>query len=127
MPVKQIYWLTTDDVRHKAIQAVCAAPEGYIVEVRAKTRTLAQNARMWAMLSEVSEKVEWYGKKLEPEEWKDVFTAALKRQDVVPGIEGGFVVLGQRTSKMTVAEMGDLMELISAFCAERGVQLDWTA
>jgi hypothetical protein len=54
-------------------------------------------------------------------EWKDVFTAALKRQKVVPGLDGGFVVLGSSTRKMTKQEMGDLMELMAAFGAERGV------
>lgn len=38
------------------------------------------------------------------------------------GIDGGFVVLGQSTSKMTVGEMRDLIELINAFGAERGVK-----
>ena len=50
------------------------------------------------------------------------FTAALKRQDVVPGIDGGFVVLGKETSKMTIAEMGELMTLMEAFGAEKGVR-----
>ncbi|RAP72984.1 protein ninB [Candidatus Erwinia dacicola] len=39
----------------------------------------------------------------------------------MPGIDGGFVVLGQSTSKMRVSEMRDLIELISAFGAEHGV------
>ena len=58
-----------------------------------------------------------------PEDWKTMFTAALKRERVVPGINGGFVVLGQSTSKMTKAEMCELQELIEAFSAERGVLL----
>ena len=45
---------------------------------------------------------------------------------VVPGLDGGFVVLGQATSKMTIAEMGELMELISAFGAQQGVRFTAT-
>jgi len=39
----------------------------------------------------------------------------------VPGIDGGFVVLGARTSHMTVAEMSELQTLIEAFGADKGV------
>ena len=39
----------------------------------------------------------------------------------MPGIEGGFVVLGLSTSNMTKQEMNDLQELISAFGAEHNV------
>ena len=74
------------------------------------------------MLDEISDQVDWYGRKLTPEEWKHVFTAALKKQDVVPGLDGGFVVLGQSTSKMTKAEMCDLQTLMEAFGAEKGVR-----
>ena len=93
-----------------------------VVELKQATRSVEQNARMWAMLTEVSNQVEWYGRKLTPEEWKHVFSASLKKQDVVPGLDGGFVVLGKSTSQMTIAEMGDLMELMSAFGAQRGVR-----
>lgn len=82
-------------------------------------RTVDQNKLMWALLSDVSRQVVWHGQKLEPGEWKDVFTAALKRQKVVPGLEGGFVVLGTSTSRMNRKELSDLVELIYAFGAER--------
>jgi NinB protein len=87
-----------------------------------KTRSWQQNKRLWAMLTDVSRQVDWHGQRLTKEEWKDVFTAALKRQKVVPGIDGGFVVLGSSTSRMTVAEMGDLMTLMEAFGAQQGVK-----
>lgn len=92
-----------------------------VVEVREETRSLAQNARLWAMLEDIARQVDWYGQKLTPEEFKHVFTAALSRQKVVPGIDGGFVVLGKSTSSMTKSEMSELMELVSAFASERGV------
>jgi NinB protein len=114
---------------HAAIMNLWAQIKGpmvdgqqYVIELREKTRSNEQNARMWAMLSDVSKQVIWHGRKLSPEEWKHVFSASLKRQDVVPGIDGGFVVLGLSTSKMSVREMGDLMELISAFGAQNGVK-----
>jgi len=62
---------------------------------------------------------------LEPDEWKEIFTAGLRKtQRVAQGIEGGFVMLGARTSRMTIAEMTDLIELMFAFGAEHDVR--WT-
>ena len=92
------------------------------VEVRRETRSLEQNARLWAMLTDISEQVDWYGRKLSPEDWKHVFSASLSKQDVVPGIDGGFVVLGKSTSRMTRSEMTDLQTLMEAFGAEHGVR-----
>jgi len=85
-------------------------------------RSLEQNRMMWANLEDIAQQVVWYGDKLTKDEWKDVLTAALKKQKVVPGIEGGFVVLGARTSKMTVPEMTELIELSTAFGTQQGVK-----
>ena len=122
MSERAIFRMVHPTARINAIAAVRAAPEGYVVEVKPPTRSLEQNARLWAMLTDVSEQVDWYGRKLSPEDWKDVFSASLKKARVVPTIDGdGFVPLGMRTSQMTKREFGDLMELIDAFAAERGV------
>jgi sulfite reductase beta subunit-like hemoprotein len=100
-----------------------AAPDGFAVTVAEPTRTLEQNARMWALLTDISEQVEWYGKRLTPEDWKHVFTASLRKLTVVPNLDGtGFVALGLSTSRMSKRELGDLMTLIEAFGAERGVE-----
>lgn len=104
------------------IKAHLMAGQQLVIEVKEKTRSTEQNARMWALLTDVSRQVDWYGQKLTPEEWKDVFSASLKKQKAVPGLDGGFVILGQRTSKMSIREMADLMTLIEAFGAEQGVR-----
>jgi len=87
-----------------------------------ETRSVEQNRRMWAMLRDVSRQVVWHGQKLADTEWKDMATAALKRQKVVPGIDGGFVVLGTSTRRMTIAEMSELMLFLEAFGAAQGVK-----
>lgn len=115
---------------HRAIQAtvwpqlkaMLMAGHRMVVEVKPETRSLEQNARLWAMLTEISQQVDWYGNRLTPEEWKDVFSAAMKRAKVVPGLDGGFVVCGQSTSKMTRTEMSEMQSLMEAFGAERGVR-----
>lgn len=93
-----------------------------VVSLSRPKRTIDQNDRMWAMLTDISKQVDWYGQKLTKEEWKDVMTAGLKKQKAVPGLDGGFVVLGAHTSRMTKQELSDLMELISAFGAEHEVE-----
>lgn len=103
-------------------KAMLLAGHRLTLEIRKATRSSEQNARMWAMLTEIARQVDWHGQKLTAEDWKDMATAALKRQRVVPGIDGGFVVLGQRTSKMTVGEMAELMDFLEAFGAEHGVR-----
>lgn len=123
MSERRRYMLWNDRDRFFAQRAIKDAPQGYYVEIKPPTRSLEQNARLWAMLTDVSEQVVWYGQKLTPDDWKDVFTASLRKARVVPTIEGdGFVPLGMRTSQMTVGEMADLQTLIEAFGAERGVK-----
>ena len=118
--MKQTYILAHATARQRALDAVRNAPEGFCVTVAEPSRNLEQNAALWAILSEVSKHVVWHGRKLSPEDWKHVFTASLKRMDVVPNLEGtGFVALGLSTSKMSKREFSDLLELIAAFAAER--------
>lgn len=117
--------LYSDRVRERAIEWVRRAPEGTRLEFKASKRSLPQNALMWAMLTEISQQVDWYGQKLSADDWKDVFTASLRRARVVPGLDAGtFVPIGMRTSDMSKEEMSDLIELITAFAAERGVQFE---
>ncbi|MDT8894205.1 recombination protein NinB [Halomonas sp. I1] len=106
-------------------EMVNKALQGGAVEVALRRpsdkRSLDQNARLWAVLTDVSKQVEWHGRYLPKEAWKDIFSAALERQDVVPGLEGGFVMIGGRTSKMTKQRFADLLTLIDAFGADHDV------
>ena len=59
------------------------------------------------------------------EDWKDIFTAALKKHHrIASGIDGGHVILGMRTSQLNKDQMGDLIDLIGAYGAEHGIK--WT-
>lgn len=119
---KQTFTLAHATARRRAMDAVRDAPEGWAVVVQEPSRNLEQNAKLWAMLSDVSEQLPWYGRRLRPEDWKHVFTASLRKLEVVPNIDGtGFVALGMSTSQMSKREFSELIELISAFAAERGV------
>jgi len=117
--------LLADLWRH--IKAALIAGHTLCLELRAETRTTAQNRLMWSCLADVARQVEWHGQRLDAEAWKDMATAALKRQRVVPGIDGGFVVLGQRTSKMTKAEMSELVDFLRAFGDQHAVKWSKTS
>ena len=121
------HFVLSHDTARRTAAACCMLPEyaGYHVRFTEPTRSLEANAKLWASLTDISEQVEWYGRKLSSEDWKNVFTASLRKLEVVPNIEGtGFVALGLSTSKMSKREMSDLIELITAFGVERGVKFN---
>jgi hypothetical protein len=111
-----------DRQRDLAKRQVDELAEDWTVRFSPPKRTDDANARMWAQLHDLAEQVEWHGVHLTAEEWKDVMTAGLKRLRVVPGIDGGFVVVGASTSRMSRAEFADLLALISAFGDQNGVK-----
>ena len=115
--------LNTDDDRKRASSWVEKAPAGTRMEMKAPRRSLPQNDRLHAMLTDLSRSILWHGVKLSVDDWKLLFLDALKREmRTVPNIDGdGFVILGRRTSDLTVSEMSDLIELIFKFGSERGV------
>ena len=111
------------DDRRLCEQYIARTMPGDRVEFKRSRRSLPQNARMWAMLTDVSRQLPWHGVKLPPDDWKLIFLDALKREvRTVPALDGrGFVNLGRSSSDLTKEEMSDLMELIAAFGAEHGV------
>jgi hypothetical protein len=112
--------------RQKALGWLAKAPLGFVVTFQRNKRSIPQNARLWAMLGEISRQVEWHGAKLSPDDWKIIFLQALGHEmRIAPNIAGdGIVSLGGRSSKLSKQEFSDLMELMSAFAAERGVIIE---
>jgi hypothetical protein len=115
--------IASDADRSKLHAWIAKAPWNTRVEFKGPKRSVPQNDLMWSRLTEISENVVWYGQKLSTDDWKDIFTASLRKARVVPGLDGGsFVPLGMRTSDMSKEEMTALLDLIDAFAAERGVE-----
>lgn len=122
MSTRQTVTIQGPDDRQRIATWARNVEAGTVVTFRKKSRSTEQSAKMWAMLGEVAEQVEWYGQKLDAEDWKDMFTASLRHARVVPGIDKGtYVPLGMHTSTLTIEEMSNLIELIYAFGAEHGV------
>lgn len=115
--------LSGADVKAKARAWIDKAPWNTRLEFKAPKRSLPQNDRFWASVTDVSEQLTWHGQKLSPADWRLVFLASLKQEmRIVPNIENnGFVNLGRSSSDLTKAEMTALLEIIYAFGAEHGV------
>lgn len=115
--------LTQETERQKAARWAAQLPPGTRVEFKAPKRSIPQNDRMWAMLTDVATQLKWHGLRLTADDWKLIFLDALKREvRMVPNLDGnGFVSLGRSSSDLSKQEMTDLIDLISAFGANHGV------
>ena len=122
--MKRVFVIAHEQARQNAIRCIAEAPAGFCVTVSEPSRTLEQNALLWKLLQTLSEQVVWYGVKLSPDDWKDLLTASLRKQRSAPGIDGGFVVFGERTRNYSRADFSELVELVCAFGAQHGVIFD---
>lgn len=119
---RKYFTLSTRQARSNCLREIHDAAEGTRVQINGPKRSHEANRLLWSRLQAISDQVEWYGQHLSAEDWKDVMSASLRRARVVPGLDAGsFVPLGMRTSQMSKQEFSDLLELIAAFGAERGV------
>lgn len=88
-------------------------------------RTLDQSARLWAIATYISKSGrEWGGIKLSPENWFRLLVAAVYKQKMVPDLNGdGFVYVNARTSRMTKAQISEVIAFAEAWAAEQGIEL----
>lgn len=115
--------------RRYALECVQNAPDGYVVRVNEPTRSLDQNSAQWPLLEAFSAQLKWpvNGQMvyMTSEEWKDVLTAAFKRETVrvAMGLDGGVVMLGLRTSKFGKGKFSEWLEFLKATAMERDVDI----
>ncbi|MBV8664644.1 MAG: recombination protein NinB [Hyphomicrobiales bacterium] len=115
--------LANDAFKARAIDWIKRAPAGTRVTFQGPQRTRDQNAKCWAMLTDISMQVEHHGRRYAPPDWKAIFLSALGRETrFVPSLDGtAFIPIGQSSSDLSVAEMSDMIELMLSWGAERGV------
>jgi len=85
-------------------------------------RSNLQNAKMWAMLRDISDHVVWHGQKLSDESWKNIVSAEIEAQLIFPGITVPFVAMGVSTKSKNKQWFSDMFEQLYAFGAEHGVE-----
>ena len=107
--------------RAQAARLLARAPDLTRVDFKGPRRSNDQNSLMWCLLTEVASQLEWHGQKYTADDWKDYGMHALKRARWMPSEDGGMVPIGMRTSDLSKAEMGDLIEFLYAFGAQHGV------
>jgi hypothetical protein len=118
------FWLNHDLARSRALEAVKTAPAGFRVTVDPPGRTLDQNAKLHAILQDVAEAKEWHGERLTVDEWKRLFSAAVFREKMLPGIGGGIVIVPKFTRRMSKSELSEMIEFIHAWAVENGVTIN---
>lgn len=119
------YLITINDgmARRRAHDLVASAPMGGRVEVKGARRSLPQNDRMWAMLTDIALQKEHMGRRYTPDQWKLLFMHGCGREmQFIPALDGkGFIPWGQSSSDLSKDEMTALIEFMFAWGAENGV------
>lgn len=110
--------------RQLAKMRVDAAPADAVVTIKAATRTLDQNAKMWAMLGDLCrEKPE--GRNWTQDVWKSAFMHFLGHEILwEQGLNGEPFPRGFRTSRLNKSQMADLITVIQEYGDRHGVR--WT-
>ena len=113
----------SDADRAKAVGWCRKAPPGTRIEFKAAKRTLPQNDRMWAMLTDIAQQQEHNGRRYTPDQWKVLFMHACGREvQFIPALDGStFIPWGQSSSDLSKDEMTALIDFMFAWGAEHGV------
>ncbi len=128
---KQTYLLIDEQRRSNVIQQIQQLPTDpkhpMEIVIQERKRTDDQNKKMWPLLHDLSQQVIWYGCKYDKTDWKEIITAMVAKANgkevrAAPGIGGGMVMFGQRTSDMRVSEVVEVIEAIYWFGTEQGVK-----
>lgn len=108
--------------RSLAQTLISKAPDGAVVNIRAAKRSLAQNSKLWAILSDIS-RAKPEGRTHTPEVWKALFMQACGHAvQFEVGLDGAPFPVGFRSSALTKAQMADLITFIQQWGDEKGVR-----
>jgi hypothetical protein len=109
--------------REFAKSLIDRAPADAVVNIREATRSTDQNAKMWAMLSDVS-RAQPEGRRWTTETWKCAFMHALGHQvQFAEALDGcGPFPIGFRSSRLSKGQMADLITYIGEYGDRHGVQ-----
>lgn len=95
----------------------------FVLTVEEERRTLSQNDKLHALLTEISKEIEWAGKKRDVDCWKRLLVAAWLRSrnenvELLPALDGmGVDIIFRKTSKMNKAELSELIDYVEAWRA----------
>lgn len=96
-------------------------------------RSVEQNDKLHALLSDIAEQKQWAGQWLDVEDWKRLMVCAWERANgrqarMFPSLDGqGIDMVYSRTSRMSKQEMIELIEYATAWAVQNDVRLMETA
>jgi hypothetical protein len=110
-----------DRTRSHAVAQVLQAPIGSKVTVKEAKRSDEQNAKMWAMLNDIS-KHQPMGQERSADDWKVLAMHMCGHEcQFIHGLEGEVIPTGFRSSQLSVRQMATLITWLYAFGAEHSV------
>jgi hypothetical protein len=123
---KKIFKFAHKEARRRAADFCLSAPDGWVARFSEPTRSLDQNAKLHAMLTDISRQLTYHGSQRSVEFWKGLFVsgwqiATGEKPEIVPGLEGEFINIRESTTTLTVRRMASLIEYIMAYGSSNGV------
>lgn len=114
--------LRNEHIKQTAHKWVNAAPPDTVVKFYKPKRTISQNDKMWAMLTEVSTQADLHGVRHNPDGWKIIFMDSLGYETkFILGMNHNPIPAGFKSSKLSKDQMSDMIELMYMFGANNDV------
>lgn len=133
MTNKHQFFLRSEQIKANCQNVIAQLPtdneKPLVVKIQPMTRTLEQNAKLHAMLTDIANQCEFQGKKRDVETWKAIFVSAHKiatggQAEMAIGLEGEVINLRESTAQMGVKRLASLIEYLTAWGVENGVHFN---
>src|SRR5262245_46728868 len=123
--MRYLFSIYSELIRGNAMRVIADAPYGTRVEIKDEKRSLEQNAKMWALLTDIATQKEHCGRHYSTEQWKALMMHACGHEvQFLPALDGKTFVpwANNRSSDLSKAEMSELIECIIAWGTQNGVE-----
>lgn len=133
MEIKRQFFLRSNQVRLNCIEFIKELPtddkKPLVVKIQPMTRSLEQNSKLHALLSDISKQCEFNGQKRDIDTWKIIMVSAHKiatggQAEMVIGIEGEVINLRESTAQMSVQRLASLIEYVQSWAVENEVKFN---
>lgn len=133
MEIKKQFFLRSNQVRLNCIEFIKELPtddkKPLVVKIQPMTRSLEQNSKLHALLSDISKQCEFNGQKRDIDTWKMIMVSAHKiatggQAEMVIGLEGEVINLRESTAQMSVQRLASLIEYVQSWAVENEVKFN---
>lgn len=129
---KQTFFLRNEQVRSNCQAFIQGLPaddkKPLVIKIQPMTRSLEQNSKLHALLSDISKQCEFNGEKRDIDTWKMIMVSAHKiatggKAEMVIGLEGEVINLRESTAQMSAQRLASLIEYVQSWAVENDVIL----